>query len=103
MAFNDDLTWIKGRHTFKFGGMYQHAWYNGFGRQDVAGRANFSFIGTGVPGNTNFTTAGGNSFASFLLGWATDGGSTRSGTSHRNGRTSPATSRTTGASAPSSR
>jgi hypothetical protein len=74
MAFNDDLTWIKGRHTFKVGGMYQHAWYNGFGRQDVAGRANFSFIGTGVPGNTNFTTAGGNSFASFLLGWATDGG-----------------------------
>jgi hypothetical protein len=74
MAFNDDLTWIKGRHTFKAGAMYQHAWYNGFGRQDVAGRANFSFIGTGVPGNTNFTTAGGNSFASFLLGWATDGG-----------------------------
>jgi len=74
MAFNDDLTIIKGRHTFKLGGMYQHAWYNGFGRQDVAGRANFSFIGTGVPGNTNFATAGGNSFASFLLGWATDGG-----------------------------
>jgi hypothetical protein len=74
MAFNDDLTWIKGRHTFKAGAMYQHAWYNGFGRQDVAGRANFSFIGTGVPGNSNFTTAGGNSFASFLLGWATDGG-----------------------------
>src|SRR3954454_10462293 len=74
MAFNDDLTWIKGRHTFKVGGMYQHAWYNGFGRQDVAGRANFSFIGTGVPGNTNFATAGGNSFASALLGWATDGG-----------------------------
>jgi hypothetical protein len=74
MAFNDDLTWIKGRHTFKFGAMYQHSWYNGFGRQDVAGRGNFSFIGTGVPGNSNFTTAGGNSFASFLLGWATDGG-----------------------------
>ncbi|MEO8372216.1 MAG: carboxypeptidase-like regulatory domain-containing protein, partial [Candidatus Solibacter sp.] len=74
MSFNDDLTVVKGRHTLKFGGMFQHAWYNGFGRQDVAGRANFSFIGTGRPGDTNFTTAGGNSFASFLLGWATDGG-----------------------------
>jgi hypothetical protein len=74
MSFNNDLTWIKGRHTFKFGGMYQHSWYNGFGRQDVAGRANFSFIGTGIPGNTNAATAGGNSFASALLGWATDGG-----------------------------
>ena len=74
MAFNDDLIWVKGSHAIKSGVMYQHSWYNGFGRQDVAGRANFSYIGTGRPGDTNFTTAGGNSFASFLLGWATDGG-----------------------------
>jgi hypothetical protein len=73
-AFNNDTTWIKGRHTIKFGGMFQQGNYNGFGRQDVAGRANFSFIGTGLPGNTNAAQAGGNAFASFLLGWATDGG-----------------------------
>jgi hypothetical protein len=73
-AFNNDTTIVKGAHTIKFGGMYQQGNYNGFGRQDVAGRANFSFIGTGLPGVTNFNNAGGNSFASFLLGWATDGG-----------------------------
>lgn len=73
-AFNNDTTWIKNNHTFKFGGMFQQGNYNGFGRQDVAGRANFSTIGTSVPGDPNVTTGGGNSFASFLLGWATDGG-----------------------------
>ena len=53
--------------------MFQSSRYNGFGRQDVAGRANFSYLGTGVPGVTN-SSLGGNAFASFLLGWATDGG-----------------------------
>ncbi len=28
-AYNDDFTWIKGKHTFKFGGMYQLNHYNG--------------------------------------------------------------------------
>lgn len=74
ISFNNDTTMIRGSHTLKFGGMYQKNYYNGFGRQDVAGRANFSFIGTGRPGDTNFTTAGGNPFASMLLGWATNGG-----------------------------
>ncbi len=73
-AFNNDTTWIKGKHTVKFGGMFQQSNYNGFGRQDVAGRANFQTIGTSLPGISNVTTGGGNSFASFLLGWATDGG-----------------------------
>ncbi len=73
-AFNNDTTWIKGKHTVKFGGMFQQSNYNGFGRQDVAGRANFGIIGTSVPGISNLNTGGGNGFASFLLGWATDGG-----------------------------
>ncbi|MDX1978629.1 MAG: carboxypeptidase regulatory-like domain-containing protein, partial [Bryobacteraceae bacterium] len=72
-AFHNDLTWIKGKHTFKFGGMYQRNHYNGFGQQWDAGRVNFSFTGTGAPGNTNFAQAGGNSFASFLLGHADSG------------------------------
>lgn len=54
--------------------MFQQGNYNGFGRQDVAGRANFQTVGTSVPGVSNVTAGGGNSFASFLLGWATDGG-----------------------------
>ena len=72
-AFNDDFTWIHGKHSFKFGGMYQLSHYNGFGRQCISGCANFSFAETGRGGDTNFSTAGGNPFASFLLGWADSG------------------------------
>ncbi len=71
-AFNDDFTWIKGNHTFKFGGMYQLNHYNGFGRQCEAGCVGFSYEETGVPGGTN-PNAGGNAFASFLLGYADSG------------------------------
>ena len=52
-AYNDDFTWIKGKHTFKFGGMYQLNHYNGFGRQCEAGCVGFSYQETGVPGGTN--------------------------------------------------
>lgn len=72
-SFADDLTWIKGKHNIKIGGMYQKGSYNGFGRQCVAGCANFGYLGTGKAGVTNFNDAGGNAFASFLLGWATNG------------------------------
>ena len=73
-SYNDDFTWVRGAHTFKLGGMYQLGHYNGFGRQCIAGCVTFNFKQTGRPGDTNFTTAGGNPFASFLLGYA-DGGS----------------------------
>jgi hypothetical protein len=72
IAFNDDLTFIKGKHTFKAGAMYQIGNYNGFGRQCVSGCANFSYQETGVPGSTN-NLNGGNGFASFLLGYADSG------------------------------
>jgi hypothetical protein len=68
-AYNDDFTWIHGKHTFKFGGMYQLNHYNGFGRQCEAGCVGFSYQNTGVPLGTN-PNAGGNAFASFLLGYA---------------------------------
>ena len=71
-AYNDDFTWIHGKHTFKFGGMYQLNHYNGFGRQCEAGCVGFSYQNTGVPGGSN-PNAGGNAFASFLLGIANSG------------------------------
>ena len=71
-AYNDDFTWIHGKHTLKFGGMYQLSHYNGFGRQCEAGCVGFSYQETGVPGGSNIN-AGGNSFASFLLGYADSG------------------------------
>jgi hypothetical protein len=71
-SYNDDFTWIKGAHTFKFGGMYQRSHYNGFGRQCIAGCASFSYVNTGVA-NVNDPNQGGASFASFLLGYANGG------------------------------
>jgi hypothetical protein len=71
-AYNDDFTWTKGHHTFKFGGMLQINHYNGFGRQCEGGCVGFSYEETGVPGGTN-PNAGGNAFASFLLGQADSG------------------------------
>ena len=71
-SYNDDFTWIKGAHTFKFGGAWQINHYNGFGRQCEAGCVGFSYTETGVPGLTD-PTQGGNAFASFLLGYADSG------------------------------
>jgi hypothetical protein len=69
----DDVTILKGSHTFKTGFTYDRQQANGFGQQDYAGRAGFNFLQTGVPGVTNFAAAGGSSFASFLLGYAHTG------------------------------
>jgi Carboxypeptidase regulatory-like domain len=69
----DDLTFTKGSHTVKTGFTYDRQQANGFGQQDLAGRARFSFLQTGIPGVTNFANAGGSSFASFLLGYANEG------------------------------
>jgi hypothetical protein len=64
----DDLSVIRGSHSFKFGFQHQDQNANGFGQQDIAGRADFSYLGTSIPGNTSFPASGGSSFASFLLG-----------------------------------
>jgi hypothetical protein len=71
-SYNDDVTWIKGAHTVKFGGQFQINHYNGLGRQCEAGCVGFSYTETGVPGLTD-PTQGGNAFASFLLGYADSG------------------------------
>ena len=71
-SYNDDFTWIRGKHTLKIGGMYQLSHYNGLGRQCIAGCATFSYTETGVPGGSN-TNAGGNPIASLLLGYADTG------------------------------
>ncbi len=67
----DDVTMIRGSHSFKSGFTYDRQQANGFGQQDYGGRSGFSFRQTGLPGNTNFVS--GSSFASFLLGWADSG------------------------------
>ena len=65
-AFRDDLSYNRGKHTFKFGFIYQNQRANGFGEQWIMGGAEFSFLSTSVPGQTSFQS--GSSFASFLIG-----------------------------------
>jgi hypothetical protein len=65
----DNGTWIKGKHTIKFGAEFQAHQdnYRNFG--NGAGTYNYSQLETGIPGVAN----SGNPFASFLLG-AVDSG-----------------------------
>ncbi len=70
-SFKDDFSLSAGRHSYKMGYSFQSQRAIGFGQQDIAGRAGFSFLRTSVPGQTN--GASGSSFASFLLGEATFG------------------------------
>ena len=62
--YQDDLTWLHGKHTFRFGYEYKRYFYNGKSLSD-AGAFTFSARQTDYPGQLNST---GNSFASFLLG-----------------------------------
>lgn len=74
MSYGNDLTWVKGRQTWKFGYLWERVHYNGFGRQSLSGLINANRLSTSVPGNNNLLTGGGNGFASFLLGQAFSGG-----------------------------
>jgi len=70
-SFNDDFTWVRGRHSFKMGGMYEMVNYNGFGQQNIMGQASFNRRVTGQIGDlANLTGSG---FASFMLGGAVSG------------------------------
>lgn len=70
-ALKNDLNYTRGNHAFKFGFSFQTQPSTGFGEQNIAGQASFSFLGTSVPGETSFRS--GSSFASFLLGDAMSG------------------------------
>ena len=70
-SIKNDLTYVRGAHNFKLGVAFDSQRANGFGQQNIAGRAGFSYLGTSVPGASS--TASGSAFASFLLGWADNG------------------------------
>jgi hypothetical protein len=70
-SIKEDLSYIRSSHTLKFGFAFQSQRANGYGQQDISGRAGFSFLGTSVPAATGNTS--GNAFASFLLGDAQTG------------------------------
>ena len=70
-SLKEDLSYIRGAHTMKFGYAFESQRANGFGQQNISGQATFSFAETAVPGATTATS--GSSFASFLLGNADSG------------------------------
>jgi hypothetical protein len=63
-VFQDDLTWLRGSHTFRFGYDYRRYFYNSSALSD-AGDFTFSARQTDMPGQLSST---GHAFASFLLG-----------------------------------
>lgn len=61
-VLNDLFTWVRGKHTFKFGGEYRNAGLNSYTTANSSGTFNFSRLNTGLLGLTS-----GNAMASFLL------------------------------------
>jgi hypothetical protein len=63
----NDLTYIRGNHTFKMGGFFSKDHWHGGGQHRPNGSFDFSFLATAVPADQSRNT--GNAFASFLLGY----------------------------------
>ena len=59
----DNLSWIKGKHAFRFGFEYMRQNYNQVGNQFARGQFTFQPNATQSP-----ALSGGDSFADFLLG-----------------------------------
>jgi hypothetical protein len=59
---NDQLTWVRGKHTLKFGGEYRALEVNNAEPNNQSGTFNFTRLNTGLLGTTS-----GNAIASFLL------------------------------------
>ncbi len=68
--FKEQLAWIKGKQTIKFGFNYLRGIYRRLDYNNAYGTVNYSSAGTGNP---NVATSGAE-FASFLLGVASGGG-----------------------------
>jgi hypothetical protein len=66
-TFTENLTWIKGRHSMKFGGAYWPEYANAREGFQSSGAFTFSNLTTSLPNSPRYTALG-SSFASFLLG-----------------------------------
>jgi Carboxypeptidase regulatory-like domain len=65
--FSPSLTWVKGRHTWVFGGQYIVT-YDNYAQTNIASGA-FAFDGSWTSSNAVAAGTGGISFADFLLGY----------------------------------
>jgi hypothetical protein len=71
-SFNTSLTWVKGNHTYKYGGEFRLEGYPGHSKANTSGTYAFAGDQTSLPYLNNITLAGGQvpgfAYASFLLG-----------------------------------
>ncbi len=74
LSMGNDLSITKGKHTLKFGYLWERIHYNGFGQATIGGQVTGDRRSTSVPNDNNLSTGGGNGFASFLLGQGFTGG-----------------------------
>ena len=74
LGLDENLSWVRGSHSFKFGYSYQFMMLNTNNRNNAAGTSNFSRLGTSAPADNSGNS--GNSFASFMLGVVQSGGFT---------------------------
>ena len=65
----DNVSWVRGKHTFKFGGEVADRRFNNFGNQFERGNLVFAGRYTALP--TDIVNTG-NAFASGLLGWMSE-------------------------------
>jgi hypothetical protein len=65
--WSPNVTWIKGRHTFVFGGQLEET-YDNYAQTNIASGA-FGFNGSWTTSNAVAGGMGGSSFADFLLGY----------------------------------
>src|SRR5207244_8187078 len=64
LQFTDNISWIHGKHSFRFGGEIRHDGYNQVGNQFARGSFTFDINATRNPA----TASGGDDFADFILG-----------------------------------
>lgn len=64
LQFVDNISWIHGKHAFRFGGEIRHDRYNQVGNQFARGSFTFDINATRNPA----TASGGDDFADFILG-----------------------------------
>ncbi|MBI4877877.1 MAG: TonB-dependent receptor [Acidobacteria bacterium] len=74
LGLDENLSWIKGNHSFKFGNSYQFMMLNTNNRNQAAGTFSFHRLGTAAPADNSGNS--GSSFASFMLGQVNNGGFT---------------------------
>jgi hypothetical protein len=65
--FTDNLSWFRGRHSFKAGASIRYDQYNQVGNQ--FSRGSFTFDGRATGSTTGVATPGAPAFADFLLGY----------------------------------